>query len=210
MQRDDVLTRILDRRLIAVIRSPDAAELVECCRALADGGIDIVEITFTTPGAEQVLRDVRRELGDAVLVGAGTILDAETARIAVLAGADFIVGPTTQLDVIRLAKRYGKIVMPGAFTPTEVMTAWEAGADIVKVFPADMGGPRHLKALLGPLPHVRLMPTGGVDLKTARSFLDAGACALGLGSALVDATSLAERSWDSLRSRAADFVRAIG
>ena len=140
------------------------------------------EITFTVPDALEVIRQVRRELGDAVVLGAGTVLDPETARAALLAGAEFIVAPTVNLEVIRLCRRYDKVVMPGAFTPTEVLTAWEAGADVVKIFPADLGGPPYLKALRGPLPQVRLMPTGGVDLDTAEAFLKAGACCLGVGA----------------------------
>ena len=129
-----------------------------------------------------MIRQVRREVGDAVVLGAGTVLDPETARAAILAGAEYIVSPIVNLDVIRLCRRYDKVVMPGAFTPTEVVTAWEAGADVVKIFPADVGGPPYLKALRGPLPQIRLMPTGGVDLSTAESFIKAGACCLGVGS----------------------------
>ena len=154
-----------------MVRSPDSQQLVEVVRALADGGVTVAEITMTVPDALDVLRQVRQALGDRVLLGAGTILDPETARAALLAGAEYLVAPTINLDVIRLCQRYDKLVMPGAFTPTEILTAWEAGADIVKVFPAEVVGPAFFKAMRGPLPQIRLMPTGGVDLTTAAAFL---------------------------------------
>src|SRR5207247_8616349 len=159
--------------LVAGVSAPGGARLGEVIRALADGGVTVAEVTFTVPDAIDVLRKASRELGDRVLLGAGTVLDTETARAALLAGAEFLVAPTLNLDVIRLCQRYDKLVMPGAFTPTEILTAWEAGADIVKVFPADVVGPAFFKALRGPLPQVRLMPTGGVDLNTAAAFLKA-------------------------------------
>src|SRR5436190_10569606 len=160
MSKEDQLRHVLDCGLVAVVRSPDSRQLVEVVRALADGGVTVAEITMTVPNALDVLRDVRRELGDRLLLGAGTVLDAETARAVLLAGAEYIVAPTVNLEVIRLCQRYSKIVMPGALTPTEILAAWEAGADIVKVFPADMVGPAYFKAMRGPLPQVRLMPTG--------------------------------------------------
>ncbi len=183
MSRDQTLQRILDVGVVAVVRSESSAILVKVVHALAAGGVTAAEITFTVPDAIDVIRQVRKEAGDAVVLGAGTVLDPETARAAILAGAEYIVSPVLNLDVIRLCHRYDKAVIPGAFTPTEILTAWEAGADIVKVFPADAGGPRYLKALKGPLPQVRLMPTGGVDLSTIESFLKAGACCVGVGSA---------------------------
>src|SRR5205814_2440219 len=149
--------RILDCGIVAVVRSRDSEQLVEVVRALADGGVHVAEITMSVPNALDVLRDVRQALGDRVLLGAGTVLDAETARAVLLAGAEYIVAPTLNLDVIRLCQRYDKLVMPGAFTPTEILTAWEAGADIVKVFPADVVGPAFFEALRGPLPQIRLM-----------------------------------------------------
>lgn len=197
---------VLEHKLVAVVRSPDGAQLVEVARALQEGGIPIVEITMTVPDALGVVRAVRAALGDQLLLGAGTVLDPETARAALLAGAEFIVTPTLNPAVIRMCRRYGKLVMPGAFTPTEILAAWEAGAEMVKVFPADVGGPAYLSALHGPLPHVRLMPTGGVDLANAADFLRAGACALGLGSALVEKRALAEGNVARIRSLAEQFT----
>ena len=178
-------------------------------QALAEGGVSAAEVTFTVPDAIEVIRQVRREVGDSVVLGAGTVLDPETARAALLAGAEYIVAPTVNLDVIRLCRRYDKVVMPGAFTPTELLTAWEAGADVVKVFPADVGGPAYLKALRGPLPQVRLMPTGGVDLTTAESFLKAGACCLGVGGALVDPKAIAAGDFARIRDLAAQYVAIV-
>ncbi len=203
------LRRVLDCGIVAVVRSPDSDQLVEVARALVDGGVNVVEITMSVPSALEVLRQVRQALGDRVLLGAGTVLDAETARAVMLAGAEFIVAPTLNVDVIRLCRRYDKLVMPGAFTPTEILAAWEAGADIVKVFPADVVGPAFFKAMRGPLPQIRLMPTGGVDLTTAADFLKAGACCLGIGSQLVEPKAVAERSFDRIRSLAKQFVAIV-
>jgi 2-dehydro-3-deoxyphosphogluconate aldolase / (4S)-4-hydroxy-2-oxoglutarate aldolase len=209
MSKETDLRRVLDGGIVAVVRSPDSGQLVEVCRALADGGVTVVEITMTVPSALDVVREVRQSLGDRVLLGAGTILDPETARAALLAGAECLVAPTVNLDVIRLCQRYDKLVMPGAFTPTEILTAWEAGADIVKVFPADVVGPTFFKALRGPLPQVRLMPTGGVDLTTAADFLKAGACCLGVGGQLVEPKAVAERNFDRIRELARQYVAVV-
>src|SRR5262245_49722181 len=209
MSKESQLRQVLDGGIVAVVRSPDSAQLVEVARALADGGVSVVEITMTVPGALDVLRNVREALGDRVLLGAGTVLDAETARAVLLAGAEYVVAPTFNLDVIRLCNRYDKLVMPGAFTPTEILAAWEAGADIVKVFPADVVGPAFFKALRGPLPQVRLMPTGGVDLSTAAAFLKAGACCLGVGGQLVEPRAVAEGNFDRIRDLARQYVTLV-
>ena len=209
MSREAQLRRVLDCGIVAVVRSQDSKQLVDVCRALADGGVSVVEITMTVPDALEVVRRVRAELGDRVLLGAGTVLDPETARAALLAGAEYLVAPTVNLDVIRLCRRYDKLVMPGALTPTEVLTAWEAGADIVKVFPAEVVGPAYFRALRGPLPQVRLMPTGGVDLTTAAAFLKAGACCLGIGSQLVEPKAVAARDFDHIRALARQYVAIV-
>jgi 2-dehydro-3-deoxyphosphogluconate aldolase/(4S)-4-hydroxy-2-oxoglutarate aldolase len=209
MSKETLLRQVLECGVVAIVRSPDSQQLVEVCRALGDGGISVVEITMSVPDALEVLRQVRRTLGDRLLVGAGTILDPETARAALLAGAEYLVAPTVNLDVIRLCQRYDKLVMPGAFTPTEILSAWEAGADIVKVFPAEVLGPPFFKALRGPLPQIRLMPTGGVDLSTAADFLKAGACCLGVGSQLVEPKAVAERDFDRIRELASKYAAAV-
>ena len=205
MAREEDLRRVLDCGIVAVVRSTESAPLVDVCRALVDGGIDVAEITFTVPDALDVLKATRKALGDRIRLGAGTVLDAETARAAFLAGAEYLVSPTLDLDVIRMARRYGKLVMPGCFTPTEALQAWQAGADIIKVFPAELLGPGFFKAMRGPLPQIRLMPTGGVDLKTAHSFLEAGACCLGLGSQLIDPKAVAARQFDTISETARKY-----
>src|ERR1700730_11795360 len=209
MSKEFDLHRVLDCGIVAVVRSPDSQQLVEVARALAEGGVSVIEITMSVPGALDVLRQVRQALGDRVLLGAGTVLDAEPARAVLLAGAEYIVAPTVNLDVIRLCQRYDKLVMPGAFTPTEILSAWEAGADVVKVFPAEVLGPAFFKAVRGPLPQVRLMPTGGVDLTTAAKFLEAGACCLGIGSQLVEPKAVSERNFDRIRELAAKYVAIV-
>jgi 2-dehydro-3-deoxyphosphogluconate aldolase/(4S)-4-hydroxy-2-oxoglutarate aldolase len=209
MGKEAQLQRVLDCGIVAVVRSADSQQLVEVVRALVDGGVNVAEITMTVPNALEVLAQVRRALGDRVLLGAGTVLDPETARAVLLAGAEYIVSPTVNLDVIRLCQRYDKLVMPGAFTPTEILAAWEAGADIVKVFPAEVVGPAYFKALRGPLPQIRLMPTGGVDLKTAAEFLKAGACCLGIGSQLVEPAAVANRDFDRLRELASQYTAIV-
>lgn len=209
MSRDTDLKRVLDLGLVAIIRSPSSDQLVEVAEALVAGGIDVLEVTFTVPDALGVLSAVRKKLGDRVLLGAGTVLDSETARAALLAGAEYIVTPTVNPKVIELCRRYDKVVMPGAFTPTEVLTAWEAGADAVKLFPAEIGGPAHLKALKGPFPQIRILPTGGVNLETLGDFVKAGACAVGLGSALVEKTALEQRNFARITELAGKYVAAM-
>ncbi len=187
----------------------DSSRLADACEALVAGGIDIVEVTFTVPRAERVLAQLADRLGDRVLLGAGTVLDTETARTAMLAGAQFLVSPVVRRSVIAMARRYGMPIFPGAFTPTEVLKAWEAGADVVKVFPSDSVGPSYLKVLRAPLPQVRLMPTGGVNLQTAADFLRAGACALGIGSSLVEPQALADDNLDRIQSLASQYVKIV-
>jgi 2-dehydro-3-deoxyphosphogluconate aldolase/(4S)-4-hydroxy-2-oxoglutarate aldolase len=203
------LARLLDGGIVAVLRAPSGDLLADVAQALAAGGVQAIEVTFTVPHATRVLEQVADRLGDRILLGAGTVLDPETARDALLAGAEFIVGPTVNRKVIRLCRRYGKLVIPGALTPTEVLTAWELGADVVKVFPSELTGPGYLKALSGPLPQVRLMPTGGVNLQTAADFLRAGACALGIGAALVEPKAVAAGDWTRIESLARQFVEIV-
>lgn len=203
------LQRIMDRVIVAVMRATSGEQLIDVAHALVAGGVEVMEVTFTVPKAHQVIEKVADALGDKILLGAGTVLDPETARAALLAGAEFIVSPAVNLDVIRLCKRYSKLILPGALTPTEVITAWEAGADIVKIFPSDLTGPKYLKALHGPLPQIRLMPTGGVNLETAAEFLKSGAVALGVGTSLVDSKMMAGKEWTKIEALAKQYVEIV-
>ncbi len=209
MPKNVDLARVHNTGVVAVIRAPSGEQLVDVAEALLAGGVEVMEVTFTVPRAPQVLERVADKLGDKILLGAGTVLDAETARIALLAGAQFIVSPATNVDVIRLCLRYDKLVMPGALTPTEVLTAWEAGADIIKIFPSVLTGPGYIKSLKAPLPQVRMMPTGGVNLDTAKSFLQAGSFALGIGSSLVEPKALAERDMKRVESLARQYIEIV-
>jgi 2-dehydro-3-deoxyphosphogluconate aldolase/(4S)-4-hydroxy-2-oxoglutarate aldolase len=168
-----------------------------------------MEITMTTPNALQVISDVTARFGNKLLMGVGSVLDTETCRAAILAGAEYVVTPVTKPDVIRLANRYGKPIAAGAFTPTEALTAHESGADFIKLFPAEIGGPEYVKSLLAPLPMLQIIPTGGVTPDTAPAFLRAGCVAVGAGSALVSRQILASRDWKTLKDRAETFVRAV-
>ena len=209
MSKQPDLDRVFHHPIVAVIRSAEGGVLIDVAEALLAGGVEVLEVTFTVPKAHRVLEQVADKLGDKVLLGAGTVLDPETARIALLAGAKFIVSPAVNLDVIQLCHRYDAAIMPGAFTPTEIVTAWEAGADIVKIFPSDFVGPAYLKAIHGPLPQVRLMPTGGVNLNTAIEFLKAGACALGVGGSLVEPAAVAARDFERIKNLAAQYVEIV-
>jgi 2-dehydro-3-deoxyphosphogluconate aldolase/(4S)-4-hydroxy-2-oxoglutarate aldolase len=195
--------------VVAVIRTQDGGELVSICEALVAGGVLAVEITMTSPGALEAIYQASKVLGGKAIIGAGSVLDGETARAALLAGADFLVSPVLRQDVITMAKRYGKIVIPGAFSPTEILTAWEAGADVVKVFPATKLGPEFFKDIRGPLPQVKLTPTGGVNLGNLGQFLQAGAVFVGVGSALVNRDIVARRDWAALSVLAAQYIAAV-
>jgi 2-dehydro-3-deoxyphosphogluconate aldolase/(4S)-4-hydroxy-2-oxoglutarate aldolase len=210
MAAETNLARVLDRKIVAIIRAESPDLLVDVAEALLAGGVEVIEVTFTVPRATQVLEKVASKLGNRILLGAGTVLDPETARIAFLSGAEFIVSPAVNVEVIEMCRRYGKLVMPGALTPTEVVTAWQAGADIVKIFPSDITGPKYMKLLSAPLPQIRLMPTGGVTLETAGEYLKCGACALGVGSALIDQKALAAGDLKKIESLATQFVAIVG
>jgi 2-dehydro-3-deoxyphosphogluconate aldolase/(4S)-4-hydroxy-2-oxoglutarate aldolase len=209
MSRQQQLERVFRSVIVAVIRAPSGEQLLDVAQALLAGGVEVMEVTFTVPGAGRVIERVAERLGDKILLGAGTVLDAETARIALLAGAEFIVSPSTNLEVIRICRRYGKLAMPGAFTPTEVVTAFEAGADLVKIFPCDVGGPAYLKALHGPLPQIPLMPTGGITLENAADYLKAGACALGVGGSLVESKAVTDRDFARIEEQARRFQAIV-
>jgi len=207
--KDRTLESILAAKVIAVIRMKDAARLGEVAAALRRGGVTAIEITMTVPGAVDIIRELARTKPAGTLIGAGTVLDAGTATEAIAAGADFIVSPVTDRDTIQACREAGVLVAPGAFTPTEIVAAWRAGADIVKVFPATSLGPQFFRDLRGPLPFVRLMPTGGVTLENARLFLAAGACAVGIGTALVDPRSVEAGNWEALETRARVLVASL-
>jgi 2-dehydro-3-deoxyphosphogluconate aldolase/(4S)-4-hydroxy-2-oxoglutarate aldolase len=209
MNKQANLDRVRQTGIVAVIRSASGELLVDVAEALLAGGVDVMEVTFTVPQAPQILTRLADQLGSKILLGAGTVLDPETARIALLAGAEFIVSPTLNLKVIHLCRRYDKLVMPGAFTPTEVLSAWEAGADVVKIFPSDVAGPAYLQALRGPLPQIRMMPTGGVNLETAAAFLRSGAFALGVGGSLVDPKAVAAGDLSKIETLARQFVQVV-
>ncbi len=209
MSRIETLGRITESGCVAVVRAPSSEQLVDVARALQKGGITAIEITMTTPNAIDVIREVSRELGEDVVTGVGSALDAETARAAILAGAEFVVAPVLDPETITMAHRYDKVCVPGAYTPTEILAAWSAGADVVKVFPASIGGPKAFKAIKGPLPQVKLSPTGGVNLQTAGDFIRAGAEFLGVGSALVAKDALARGDMDWITETARKFVEEV-
>jgi 2-dehydro-3-deoxyphosphogluconate aldolase/(4S)-4-hydroxy-2-oxoglutarate aldolase len=210
MGKEDVVRRIREVGIVPVVRASSAEEALQVIEAIKAGGVPILEITLTVPRAVSVIEQVIAAYGDEAVVGAGTVLDAETARACILAGAQFIVSPALDLETIACCRRYGVAVMPGALTPTEVLRAWTAGADFVKVFPAGaMGGASYLKALKAPLPQVELIPTGGVSLKTASDFIKAGASALGVGADLVDTKALREGQGHLLTERARQYVEIV-
>jgi 2-dehydro-3-deoxyphosphogluconate aldolase / (4S)-4-hydroxy-2-oxoglutarate aldolase len=192
MNKNDVLNALLELKVVAVIRMTDAARLSHVIESIERGGVKAIEITMTVPDAVGIIRRVAARRNPGVLIGAGTVLDAATATAVIEAGADFVVSPVTDFPTIRECVRRGVLVAPGAFTPTEILAAWNEGADIVKVFPATSLGPKYFKDLKGPLPHVRLMPTGGVSLENAPDFITAGACCVGIGAALLDPKIIAE------------------
>lgn len=209
MHRDEQIKVIEESGIIAIVRFDRSEQLIQVARAIKAGGVDIIEFTMTTPNALGIIEESTREFGDEVLLGAGTVLDAETARAAILAGAEFIVAPTLDSEVIEVCRRYSKVVIPGAFTPTEILTAWQSGADFVKVFPASFGGPGYLKAIRGPLPQVKLMPVGGVSLENTADFIKAGAAAVAVGGNLVKKRAIAEGNFAELTETARQFVAAI-
>jgi len=210
MNAKEILSVITDVALVPVVRTSTAEETLQAVEAIYRGGIRAAEITMTVPGAVRALEKLADRFGDKILLGAGTVLDAETARICMLAGAEFLVCPSLRPATIEMAKRYSKVVCPGALTPTEVLTAWEAGADAVKIFPCgNVGGAKYIKALKGPFPQIEMIPTGGVNLETAGEFLKAGACAVGVGGELVDAKCMKEGRYDLIEERARQFVAAV-
>ncbi len=209
MTKLEQMQRIEECGIVAIIRANSSNELIEAAVAIQTGGVDVIEITMTTPDALQVIGEVSARLGNAVLIGVGSVLDAETARAAMLAGAEFVVSPVTKPDIIEICNRYGKAVIPGAFTPTEILYAWETGADYVKVFPSSGVGPSYIKDIKAPLPQIPLIPTGGINVNNAAEFLKAGASALGVGSALVSSDIIDSGNFTVLTERAEKLVAAV-
>ncbi len=207
--KNEQLQTLKDSGVVAVIRSDRSDELVQVVQAISEGGIQAIEITMTTPGALDVIKTCVAKFKTSVLIGAGTILDTETARVAILAGAEYLVAPTLNPAVIELCRRYNKIVIPGALTPTEILTAWECGADLVKVFPATTMGPQYFRDVKGPLPQIDLIPTGGVNLENAGAFIRAGASAIAVGSNLIDKQAVARGAWQVIRDTARKYVEAV-
>lgn len=209
MNKSDRLNLIRATGVIAIMRARSPDQLIIAADAIKAGGVRVIEVTMTTPGALEVIRDAKKHYSNDTLFGAGSVLDSETARAAILAGADFVVAPTLNLEVIELCRRYGVPVIPGCFTPTEMQTAWEVGADMVKLFPASIGGPKLVKAILAPLPQLEIIPVGGVDLTTAADFIRNGSVALGVGSSLVNQKILDAGDMDELTQRAKAFINEV-
>ncbi len=206
----DALAKILEEGVIPVIRVASAEEAMGVAKALKEGGISVIEVTMTVPGAMDVIKEVSQKFKDQVLLGAGTVLDPETARLALINGARFLVTPSLNLATIKMANRYGAVVIPGALTPTEIVTAWEAGADLVKVFPiGQVGGPAYIRAIKAPLPQIPLVPTGGVNLQNAGEFIKAGAAAIAAGGELVDKKAVAEKKFNVVAENARKFLEEV-
>lgn len=210
MNKQQIVEKIETLGLVPVVRASSAEEAMQAIDAIKAGGVDVLEITMTVPGAVRVIEKVADKYGSEVLVGAGTVLDPETARACLLAGAQFIVSPALNLKTISLCHRYSAPICPGVLTPTEVITAWSAGVDFVKVFPCgSVGGASYVKNLKGPFPQVKIIPTGGVSLTTAADFIKAGASALGVGTDLVDVKAIREGRPEIVTDRAREFVRLV-
>ena len=208
MKKAAILQKLSTEKVIALIRADSPDGLLDCAKALAAGGLTSIELTMTTPGAIRMLEKATAELPD-FLFGLGTVLDAETARAGILAGARFIVTPALRPDVITICKRYSVPVFSGALTPTEVVNAWDCGADAAKIFPAEFFGPAYIKSLKAPLPQVELVPTGGVTAENVGEFIKAGAFATAAGSSLVEAKAFKEKNWAAITAKAQAFVKAV-
>jgi 2-dehydro-3-deoxyphosphogluconate aldolase/(4S)-4-hydroxy-2-oxoglutarate aldolase len=207
--KDQLLSQIIDTGVVAVIRAPSKDSLTPIAQALLEGGVAAIEVTMSTPKAIAGIEMLADALGDRAIVGVGTVLDAATCRDAIAAGAQFVLSPVLDEEVVATTRRYGKISVPGAFAPTEILRAWTAGADIVKVFPSTSLGPTYFRDVLAPLPQLRLTPTGGVDLKNAAEWIKAGAACLGVGSAMVTKDAMAKGDWAAIAANARAFINAV-
>jgi len=210
MKKEDILRNLLDTGIIPVIRTDSPEKALKVADAILEGGIKTLEITMTVPGAVDLIKKLNEKIGKDILLGAGTVLDAETARLCILAGAKFVIGPCINQGMIEVCKRYSVVAIPGAMTPTEILKAWESGADIVKVFPAaDLGGPSYIRAIKAPLPHILLNPTGGVSLENAADFIRAGADIISVGSHLVDKKAVEEEKYEVITENAKRFKEEV-
>ena len=209
MNKTEKLQLIRQTGIVAIMRASSSDQLIAAANAIYQGGVRAIEVTMTTPGALTVIAEAVKQFGKDVLFGAGSVLDPETARAAILAGAGFIVAPSLKLEVVTLCNRYSIPVMPGCYTPTEMLTAWEAGADMLKLFPAEIGGPDMVKAILAPFPQFEIVPVGGVELGNAAEFIKKGAAALGVGSSLVNQKLLDSSDMAELTRRAAAFIAEV-
>lgn len=206
----NLLEQIKENGIVAIIRGAKPEHIVPIAKSLVEGGVKTLEITVETPKVLSLIEKVNDELGDEVIVGAGTVLDTETARAAIMAGAKFIFSPTVNVETIKLAKRYGVISIPGALTPSEILTAYENGADVIKVFPANVFGPKYLKDVHGPLPQIPLMPTGGIHIGNVKEYIQAGGVAVGVGSSLVDTKrEITDEYLIELKEKASQFVQEV-
>jgi 2-dehydro-3-deoxyphosphogluconate aldolase/(4S)-4-hydroxy-2-oxoglutarate aldolase len=205
MERKEILDRILGCGIVAVVRGEVTGEVLKAVEAAVAGGIDIIEITFTVPAALEVIEKLSGELKNKAVVGAGTVLNGENAEKAIGVGAQFIVSPNTDLSVTAAVRKHDKPCMPGAFSPTEVYAAWSNGADVVKIFPASILGPGYLKALKGPFPDIKFMPTGGIDLENAGSYFQAGAACLAVGGNLISKSAMKEGRFETITENARKF-----
>jgi len=209
LSKSEKLDLVRQAKIIAIMRAQQSTQMLTAAEAIHAGGVCVIEVTMTTPGALELIIEATQRFGDRVLFGAGSVLDAETARLAILAGAGFIVAPTLSLPVIQMCIRYSIPVMPGCYTPTECLTAWEAGADMIKLFPADVGGPDFVKAILAPMPQLEIVPVGGVTIDNVGEFMIKGATAVGIGSSLINQTLVEQGKFAELTRRAREFMEAI-
>ena len=209
MTKDQIIDGLLTPGVVAIIRADNSEQLIEASRALIDGGVSGIEVTMTTPNALQVIAEVRRVFGDKALVGVGSVLDVKTAEAALAAGAVYVVTPVLRPDVIGYCQRVGAPIFSGSYSPTEAQISYELGADFIKIFPADGLGPKYIQAMRGPLPHLKIVPTGGVDVATAGDFIKAGCVAVAAGSTLVSKDILKNRDWPRLTDLAAQFIAAV-
>jgi 2-dehydro-3-deoxyphosphogluconate aldolase/(4S)-4-hydroxy-2-oxoglutarate aldolase len=209
MTKDQIISGLLTPGVVAIIRADNSEQLIDASRALIDGGVSGIEVTMTTPNALKVIADVCRVFGDKALVGVGSVLDVKTAEAALAAGAEYVITPVLKPEVIAFCNRAGKPIFAGCYTPTEAQTAYELGADFIKIFPAEGLGPKYIQSIRGPLPHLKIVPTGGVDVNTAGDFIKAGCVAVAAGSTLVSKDILKNKDWAKLTDLAGQFIAAV-